>query len=140
MKVLKPVWSSPAWGSGPGTRKPQEIWLWRPAGFDYRISKELGTPLLEGTNKTLCAPGPRGKEWWSHWKLSQIYMSLKVSCRGTCWQWPATRTGALAAAVLGDGFWWALLEVDNSSTRVCRHQNWVTSGQTTGRECNPTQQ
>ena len=27
---------------------------------------------------------------------------LKVSCRDTGWQWPAVRTGALAAAVLGD--------------------------------------
>ena len=41
------------------------IWLWKSAGFDYRISRGLGTQrLLEGTNKTLCTPGPRRKYQW----------------------------------------------------------------------------
>ena len=43
------------------TRNPQGIWLWRPAGFDYRMSTGLGkeTPLSEGVNKIFCAPGRR---------------------------------------------------------------------------------
>ena len=36
-----------------------------------RIYKGLGNRLLEGTNKTLCAPGPRRKEQWPHKRLTQ---------------------------------------------------------------------
>ena len=46
----------PAWGSNKGTKNYQGIWLWRPVGFDCRISTGLGeteTPHLEGgKNKT----------------------------------------------------------------------------------------
>ena len=48
---------------------------WKSRGFDCRTSTGLGeteTPLLEGTNKTLCMPGPRRKEQRPHRTLRQI--------------------------------------------------------------------
>ena len=42
----------PAWGPGRGTENPQGIWPWRPVGFDYKTSIELGetdTLVLDGT-------------------------------------------------------------------------------------------
>ena len=77
-KVLGPTWGTPARWSGQGTGNLQGIWFWRPVAFDYRISTRLGKPetlLSEGTNKTLCTQGPRGKEHWPHRRLSQIYLS-----------------------------------------------------------------
>ena len=64
----------PSLGSSKETGNPQGIWLWRPAGFDYRTSTGLGeteTPVLEGTNKILRVPRLRGKEHWSHRRLNQ---------------------------------------------------------------------
>ena len=55
-------------------------------------------------NKTMCAPGPRGKEHCPYRRLSQTYREcLRVSCRRVGGQWPATGRRALVAAVLGDG-------------------------------------
>ena len=54
----------------------QRIWLWRPSGNDRRNSTgwEAETPLLEGTHRVLCAPGP-GKKWqWPHKRLGQTYL------------------------------------------------------------------
>ena len=42
----------PAWGPDRGTENPQGIWPWRPVGFDYKTSIELGetdTLVLDGT-------------------------------------------------------------------------------------------
>ena len=54
------------------------------------LSSGLGNRLLEGTNKTLCVPGPRRMEQWSHKRLTKtcpwVYRSLQqrrgsaVSC------------------------------------------------------------
>ena len=54
-----------------------------------------GTRLLEGTNKTLCAPGPRDPT------ETEPELCLSISCGGTGQQWPATGAGALGTAVLG---------------------------------------
>ena len=64
----------PTWGPDKGTGNLQGIWPWSPAGFDYNTStglRETGTPVVEGTNKTLCIPSLREKEQWLHRKLSQ---------------------------------------------------------------------
>ena len=61
-KVLGAITGFPALGSGKETDNPQGIWLWRPVGFDYRTYTGLGKQTLchlEGTNTTLCTPGPR---------------------------------------------------------------------------------
>ena len=67
------------------------IWLWRSAGFNYRTSTGLGKQrLLEGTNKTLCTPGPRGKEQWPNKRLSQTCLCVLESLGGVGQQRPAT--------------------------------------------------
>ena len=47
-KVLGPTTDSPTWGSGKGTGNPQGMWLWKPVGFDYRTSTELGKQTVGG--------------------------------------------------------------------------------------------
>ena len=66
--------------------EPPGIWLWMPVEFDYRTSTGLGKAdwgiiLLEGTDKTLCAPGPRRMEQWSHKRLSQTCLWVSRSLR-----------------------------------------------------------
>ena len=139
MKVLGPTTDFPSWGSGKGTEYPKRTWLWRFVrsfeGFDYRTSIGLWKQrLLEGTNKTLCLPGPRRKEQWPHKRLSQTCLCVLESL----WQrrgWTVTYQ-ALTAAVLGGptcwykSFWMRLLLLSLPLT-------W---GQTTGREHSPTHQ
>ena len=71
--IFYPTTDFPTWESDKGTKNPQGIWLWRLVGFEYRSSTELGKQeLFEGTNKILCAPGPRRKEQWPHKRLTQM--------------------------------------------------------------------
>ena len=65
-------------------RNPQGIWVWKPVGFDYRTFTGLGNRLLEGTNQTLCAPGPRRKEQWPHKRLSQTCLWVSWSSQWRC--------------------------------------------------------
>ena len=51
--------------------------------------------ILDGSKKTLCAPGPR------YPTETEPDLTLSDSCRGKGQQWPATGTGALRAADLG---------------------------------------
>ena len=77
----------PNLGSDKGMRNPLGIWPWRPERFDFRISGGLGgteTPLLEGSNKTLCTPRLRGKEQWLHRRWNQSY--LLVVLEGLLWR------------------------------------------------------
>ena len=60
-----------------GTGNPQGIWPSGPEGFYYRPSTGLGEtdpPVVEGTNKILHAPRPRGEEQWPHRRLKQNYL------------------------------------------------------------------
>ena len=69
---------SPVWGSGIGRRRPQRIWLWRPAGLEYKNFTGLGEteiPPLEGAHKVSRALGPRAKQW-IHRSLSQTYLQV----------------------------------------------------------------
>ena len=79
VKVLNPMPDFQAWGSDKRTETHQGIWPWGPAGFDYRTSRGLGeteTPLLQGTNKILHAPRPRGEEQWPQRRLNQNYLLM----------------------------------------------------------------
>ena len=81
-KVLGPITDFPTLGSGKETDNPQGIWLWRPVGFDYRTYTELGKQTLchvEGTNKTLCIPGPRRKEQTARETDPDLLVSVQES-------------------------------------------------------------
>ena len=76
LPLLWRVWI-PAWGSNKGTENPQGTWPWGPAGFDHRPSRGLRepeTPVLEGTNKILCASRHREEEQWHHRRLNQKHL------------------------------------------------------------------
>ena len=100
----------PIWRSSNGRRNPQRIRLWSPLGFDCRTLTGLGeteTPLLEGTHKILCAPGPRGKEQWPHRSLNQTYLLALEGFLGEWgWLWLTVGPRTLAAEVLGSTHWW----------------------------------
>ena len=65
-----------------------------------RTSIGRGNRLLAGTNRTLCAPGPRRKEQWPHKDWPRLALEYPgVSSRGVHGQWPAAGLGALSAAV-----------------------------------------
>ena len=77
MNVLNPTSIFPVWEYDKRTGNPQGIWPWKPVGFNYRTFVVLGeteTPAMEGTNKNLHAPRPRGKEQWPHRKLKHNYL------------------------------------------------------------------
>ena len=60
----------------------------------FRIKSHTRQRCSEGSNKTLCTPGSRDPT------ETEPDLPLSVSCRGTGEQWPASGTGALAAADL----------------------------------------
>ena len=94
MKVLGPISGFQAYGSRKGTGSPQEIWFCMPMGFDGRTATRQGeteTPLSEGMNKTLCAPGTRRKEQRPHRRPA--WVCLGVSGEGAGWCWPAAGFG-----------------------------------------------
>ena len=55
------VWHKPSYRRSPSTL-PQEL---------PELMQDWGKSLSEGTNKTLCVPGPRRKQQWSHKRLTQ---------------------------------------------------------------------
>ena len=61
----------------------------------FRIKPHTHQRCSEGSNKTLCAPGPRDP------KETEPELCLSVFCGGMGQQWPVTGTGALDAADLG---------------------------------------
>ena len=67
-KVLEPTTDFPAWGSGKGTEKPQEILLWRPVRFDSRTYTGLGKQTLGGHKQNLVHqdPGERSSDPTGH--------------------------------------------------------------------------
>ena len=56
---------------------------------------------MDGTNKTLCAPGPRERSSDPHETETDLLVRVRVSCTGVSQQRCATGTGVQAAAVLG---------------------------------------
>ena len=59
------------------------------------LTQDWGNRLLEGTDKTLGAPGLRDSA------ETEPGLCLNVSCAGMGHKWPATGAGALGAADLG---------------------------------------
>ena len=60
----------------------------------FRIKPHNRQRVSEGSNKTLCAPGPRDPT------ETEPHLRLSVSCGGMGLQWPAAGAGTLCAAGL----------------------------------------
>ena len=94
-------------GQGSGCRRPgsgisllEEVTIY-PTREPPEFTQDWGNRLLEGTNKTLCAPGPRRKEQCPH-KTDWPRLACEcpgVSGRGVGQQWPDAELGAVSAAV-----------------------------------------
>ena len=54
-----------------GTENVQEIWLWRPVGFDYRTSTGLGKQTLRGYKQNIVPTRNQDKAAWPYKRLSQ---------------------------------------------------------------------
>ena len=48
------------------------------------LTQDWGNRLLEGTNRTLCAPGPRRKEQWPHKRWTQTCLWVSRSLQWRC--------------------------------------------------------
>ena len=62
VKVLGPTVDFPTWGSGKKTENAGEFDFEDQYDLTTELAQDWGNRLLEGTNKTLCTPGPRRKE------------------------------------------------------------------------------
>ena len=60
------------------------------------LTQDRGNRLLEGTDKTLCTPGPRTKEQWSHMRVTQTCSWVS---RSLWWR----RRSAVASRSVGSG-------------------------------------
>ena len=70
------------------------------------FSNRTGETLLEGTNKTLGAPGPRRKEQWPHKRLTQTCLWVSRSLRHDVGQrWPAAGSGHWGQQCLRGTLW-----------------------------------
>ena len=67
-----------------GLRNPREFDFWGQGDLITEFPQDLGNRLLEGTNKTLCTPGPRRKEQWTCKRLSQICLRVSRSLGLRC--------------------------------------------------------
>ena len=59
------------------------------------LTQDWGNRLLEGTNKTVCAPGPRDS------RETEPELCLSVSCKGMGDQWTTAGAEVLGAVYLG---------------------------------------
>ena len=124
-KILGPTTDFPTWGSGKAIENPQRVWLWR--DLTIELTQDWGSRLLEGTNKTLCAPGPRRKESWPYKTLTQTCLWGSRSLR--------QRRGSAVACCRVRGTEWASVcmghfEGDRHYLHYLHHS--LVSDQTTG--------
>ena len=107
MKVLGPQEISQPGDLAEGLRTPREYTFEGQWDLITGLPQDWVNRLLEGTNKTLCAPGPRRKEHWSHKRLNQtclwVFGSLWQRCGSTL---ACPRPETLSAIVLGYAACW----------------------------------
>ena len=119
-----------------GLRIPQNYDFEGQRDFTSMGLGETETWLLEGTNKRLHGPGPKGKEKWPHRRPCQISLAVLGGLLQRCGSTGACHRGtALAAAVLGGAPWWEpSWKPPLTHHRACRFQGWVASDQITTRK------
>ena len=103
------VWVSPeeVRVSG-GLPQGQQIWVWHTPSWrrspltHHRAAKTytgLGNRLLEGTNRTSCAPEPRRNEQWPHRRLTQTCPCPGFSSGNAGQRGPAAGLGTVSVAM-----------------------------------------
>ena len=81
------------------------------------LTQDWGNRLLEGTNRTLCAPGERSRDTTRDWpRLARECPG--VSGRGVGWWWSGAGLGALRVAVSTWDLWKKVVIILITSTRV----------------------
>ena len=117
----------------------QQTWVWHKPSWRLpfthnrgtRTYTGLGNRLLEGTNKTLCAPGPWRKEQWLHRRLTQ-------NCPWVLRSLQQRRGSAVACYRVGES---ACMGQPEGGRHFLHYlKDSLASGQTTGREHSPTHQ
>ena len=141
VKVLRlPTLGFPVWGSSKGTDyispvsltlKARGLWL-----QDFHRSGESREPTFERTNRTLCAPGSRGKRQWPRRRLNETERQRRrVSCRSSGWQGFTVGRGRWQQQA-----WKACLGVSPTEGqhkpyhRAYTPRDWATLGQRTSRD------
>ena len=83
-----------------GLRIPKEFDFGGQWDLITELKQDWGNRVLEGTNKTFCAPGARRKEQCPQKRLSQTCLWVcKSLWWGVGWQWPAAGSKALNTAM-----------------------------------------
>ena len=114
------LWASRVYGSAVGYHRErgcvQQTWVWHKLSWrrspltPSELTHDWGNKLLEGTNRTLCAPGSRRKEQWfhNHW-VGETDPDLPVSVQES-----------LAEAWVGGG----LLQGRGHWVQKCMHRTF----------------
>ena len=99
------------------------------------LTQDWGRRLLEGTNKSLCTPGPRRKEQWPHKRLTRTCPWVSRSLQQRC------GSGVACCRVGGTECSIACMETFEEGHHYLHylHHN-LASGQTTRKEPSPTHQ
>ena len=108
------------------------ILLWRDWNSITELTQNWGNRLLEGTNKTLSAPGHRRKEQWPHKRLTQTWLWVSRSL------WRRYGLALVCCRVRGTargGAYTRPFEGGHHYLHYLHHT--LVSGQTTGREHSP---
>ena len=93
--------------------KPQQD-SWK-GEIAFRSKSHTHQRWSEGSNKTLCAPGPRDPtRGWAR----PAFECVSISCEGTGQQWPAAGTGAMTEADLGG----MAIEPQHKATKQTHHK------------------
>ena len=100
-----------------------------------RTYTALGNRLLEGTNKTLCTPGPRRKEQWPHKRLTKNCLCVSKSLR---WRHGLAVACRRVGRTEGPSACMGPFEGSCHYLHYLHHS--LASGQITGREHSPTLQ
>ena len=133
MKVLGPTTDFPTWGWGKGNENPREINFGGQWDLITELPQDWGNWLLEGTNKTLCTPGPQRKEQCHHWeRLSQTCLWVSRSL------WRRRGSTVACRGVRGTEYNCACKSPFEGGCHYPYHS--LASGQITEREHSPTHQ
>ena len=104
-------------------------------GLLPELTLDWGSRLLEGTNKSLCTPGPRKKEKWTYKRLTRTCPWVSRSLQRRC------GSGVACCRVGGTECSIACMETFEEGHHYLHYlHHSLTSGQTTRREPSPTHQ